>query len=305
MRIIGSTIELASAHRFEAERSVRERLQVRTRPAAEGDSFRPGAAPAERDVDKLTRLLRRYFERAEQGKDTAKLSERIDALVKRIEARMGEGQAVAVDVRYRRRESYREVEATSFRAAGSVTTADGRQIEFSQALDLARAYARTETISLKASAVVSPTGDWSPAPLESPEGREPIAPSHKPALALGGGVLGLDANQDGIIDPATEVVGASGNGFAELRQYDEDGNGFIDEGDSVFAKLAIARGGDHGVESASLGASGVGAIYLGSVATPYTVRDGAGKVTAELSRSGVYFNEDGTTGIAQQVDIVG
>ena len=295
MRIIGSTIELASTHRFEAERSVSERLRVRVRPAEGEDSFRPGDGPTDREAAKLTRLLRRYFERAERGEDTAKLSARIDALVKRIEDRSGDDQTVQVDFRYRRRESYREVEATSFRAAGSVTTADGRQIDFSQALDLARAYARTETIKLAGSAVVKLGAPASDAPAEEPA-------AVQQGLALGGGVLGLDANHDGSIDPATEVVGRSGNGFEELRQYDEDGNGFIDEGDSIFGSLAVAKASSgEGVESASLAERGIGAIYLGSVATPFTVRDASGAVTGQLSRSGVYLNEDGTTGIAQQI----
>ncbi len=305
MRIVASTIELASVHRFEAEYSVRERLQVRIRPASEGDSFQPGSGAVDRQIDKLTRLLRRYFERAEEGKDTAKLSEKIDALVKRIEARIGDEPSVRVDLRYRRRESYREVEATSFRAAGSVTTVDGRQIDFTQALDLARAYARIETYSLKASAIVSP----GPAPASSPpadsvEGADEAPTAPRQALAVGGGVLGLDANGDGAIDPATELVGGSGNGFAEVSRYDEDGNGFIDEGDSIFGQLAVVRSDTTGLEAGSLASGGIGAVYLGSVATPYTVRDSSGSVAAQLSRSGIYFNEDGTTGIAQQVNVV-
>lgn len=302
MRIVGSNIQLASAHLFEAQLSVRERLQVRLRPAGDEDSFRPEHPSTDRDVDKLTKLLRRYFERAERGESTEKLSQRIDALVKRIEARLSEEPSVRIDVRYRRQESYREVEATSFRASGSVTTADGRQIDFAEALDLARAYARTETVSLRATALV-PSGS-EPTPTEAPETPAAADESPRQALALGGSVLGLDANADGHIDPATELVGGSGNGFAELQAYDQDGNGFIDEGDEVFGKLALVSSGEDGLASTSLAEGGVGAIYLESVATPYTFRGADGDVSAQLSRSGIYLNEAGTTGMVHQIDVV-
>jgi hypothetical protein len=281
MNIIASTIELSSAHLFAARRSVREETEFRILPVEDGDRDRRGPPVPAREVDQVTRLLRRYFERSIAGKDTAKLSERIDALVKRIEARLAE--AATVEVR-RREESYREVELTRFRAAGSVTTADGREIDIAAALDLARAFARSGT-----SLTVT----------EPDSGDRTLTTG----LAVGGGILGLDLNEDGVVDPATEVVGASGDGFAELARYDDDGNGFIDGGDSVFRRLAVLATGDQGIESASLADRGVGAVYLGSVSAPFTVRGPAGEVTAELTRTGIYLNEDGTTGVALQLGV--
>jgi hypothetical protein len=300
MRIIASNIQLSSAHRFEAQHTVQEQLKVALHPVQ--DSFAPGAR-GDRDVEKLIKLLKRYLDGRSKGGDDEKVADKIDRLVKRIEQRQADG-AVRFDVKYRRQESYREVEATSFRASGSVATADGRQIDFSAALDLARGYARTETISLRATGTLNP---GAPPPESAPPAASADAaapPASQQALSLGGSVLGLDANGDGQIDVATELVGQSGNGFSDLAQYDEDGNGFIDEGDSVFNKLALVDRGANGLTADTLAVRGVGAIYTGSVSTPYRYTDGSNQTVANLSRSGVYLNENGTTGIAQQVDVL-
>ncbi|MDX2060783.1 MAG: hypothetical protein SFV24_23430 [Gemmatimonadales bacterium] len=324
MRIVAANVQLSSAHLFEARQTVSERTTVRIGPRAEEccghrDRFDRGNGAGD-EIDQLQRLLRKLFRKSAEGKDTERLERKIDALVERIEARGGDDAPTfrfAVD--YRRRETYRETEATSFRASGSVTTDDGRQIDFAQALDLARVYARTEAISLRATGTFQP-GSSSPAPLPGPTtgtGEASVAttptagttapesaPATQPALSLGGSVLGLDADGDGTIDPQTELVGQSGNGFAELAQYDEDRNGFIDEGDSVFSRLALVDRTAEGLTAATLTEKGVGAIYTASVATPHTYTDAGNRPVAQLARSGVYLNENGTTGIAQQVNVL-
>ena len=310
MRIESSHIQLSSAHLFKSQSTVQEQFQVRVKPVAQDDAFQSNAESLNHDIHLLTKLLRRYFHLTEKGQDTDRLAHRIDRLASRIRAEQAAADAgaqapqVKVSVSYQRTDSYREVEATSFQAQGSVTTKDGLQIDFSQALDLARVYARTETTSFQAKAVL--TGPAAAVASGSPTAAPPI-PAESPnqqALALAGGVLGVDRNGDGSINGSRELIGRSGDGFSELRQFDDDGNGFIDEGDAVFSKLRVVSGGTDGVATKSLADQGVGAIFLGSVATPFTARDAAGQVTAQLSRSGVYLNENGTTGIAQQVNIL-
>ena len=305
MQIIASNIELSSAHRFEAQYSVRERLKVVVHPGQ--DSF-AHEARGDHDVDKLIKLLQRYLDGRPGKGNNEQIADKIDRLVKRIEQRQGDGGGVRFDLKYRRQESYREVEATSFRATGSVATADGRQIDFTAALDLARVYARTETVSLRATGTIDPAAAapdpaLAPAPASAPVPASAPAAS-QPALSLGGSVLGLDANGDGQIDVATELVGQSGNGFAELAKFDENGNGFIDAGDSIFSKLALVDQGPNGLTADTLTVRGVGAISTGSVSTPYRYTDGSNQTVANLSRSGIYLNENGTTGIAQQVDVL-
>jgi len=338
MRIVAADVQLSSAHLFEARQTGSERTTVRIGPRAKGccgqrDRFDRGDGAGD-EIDQLQRLLRKLFRKSAEGKDTERLERKIDALVDRIEARGGdESPTFRFAVVYRRRETYRETEATSFRASGSVTTADGRQIDFAQALDLARVYARTETISLRATGTFQ-AGSSAPTPTLPPAGTSPTttadgapaattagsttttpnavtapvppesAPAVQPALSLGGSVLGLDADGDGTIDPRTELVGQSGDGFAELARYDEDQNGFIDEGDSVFSRLALVDRQADGLTAATLTEKGVGAIFTGSVATPYTYTDAGNRPVAQLARSGVYLNENGTTGIAQQVNVL-
>ncbi len=83
-------------------------------------------------------------------------------------------------------------------------------------------------------------------------------------LKSGSGFLGLDSNNNGRIDNGKELFGTqSGDGFADLARYDSDGNGWIDEGDPVYARLKVwlkdASGADKVI---SLADAGVGAIYL-------------------------------------------
>lgn len=328
MRITASTVELSSARLFEARASVTERFQVRVGPGrheARGhehqDHYLGRAESESRDVQRLISLLEKYLN-GKTHDDPAKIASKIDALVQRIEAARAEGGSertateqeapARFDLRYTRTEQYQEVEATSFRAQGSVRTADGRQIDFSQALDLARAYARTETISLRATGTVdsnaaagSGTPAAGPAAAPATPGQASAGPAAtQQALSLGGSVLGLDANGDGKIDPASELVGQSGNGFQELAAFDDDHNGFIDEGDQIFSKLALVDRSADGLTATTLAAKGVGAIYTGSVSTPFTVTDAANQPTAQIARSGIFINENGTTGIAQQVNVL-
>ena len=54
------------------------------------------------------------------------------------------------------------------------------------------------------------------------------------SLGKGSGFLALDKNGDGIVNDGTELFGTkSGDGFADLAEYDEDGNGWIDEDDGT------------------------------------------------------------------------
>ena len=52
--------------------------------------------------------------------------------------------------------------------------------------------------------------------------------------------LALDKNGNDKIDDGNELFGVnSGDGFAELSEYDEDGNNWIDENDAIFNDLRV------------------------------------------------------------------
>jgi hypothetical protein len=95
------------------------------------------------------------------------------------------------------------------------------------------------------------------------------------------------------------------DGFAELARHDDDTNGFIDAGDAVYARLLAfgkdARGAD---VLTPLSALGIGALHLGSVATPFSVNTAANETLAVVRRSGLWIGEDLSAGTLQQLDLV-
>ena len=48
---------------------------------------------------------------------------------------------------------------------------------------------------------------------------------------------------------------------------------------------------------------GVGALYLDSVETPFSLTDSENRLLAQVRASGVYLREDGGVGTLQQVDL--
>jgi len=109
-----------------------------------------------------------------------------------------------------------------------------------------------------------------------------------------------------MINHGGELFGAlSGNGFAELAQYDDDRNGFIDETDSVFNKLKVWLHADNG-ESQLIGLlqANVGAMYLGHIETTFDIKDQQNVLQARIRNSGIFITETGAVGTVQQLDLV-
>ena len=124
-------------------------------------------------------------------------------------------------------------------------------------------------------------------------------------LASGSGFLALDKDGDGKVSDGGELFGTqSGNGFADLAQYDEDGNGWIDEGDTAFAQLKIWAQGEHGQDQLlSLTEAGVGALFLGSQSTEFSLKDNQHQLQGQVRQTGVFLRENGTAGTLQQIDL--
>lgn len=96
----------------------------------------------------------------------------------------------------------------------------------------------------------------------------------------------------------------SGNGFADLAAYDSDGNGWIDEADEVFDKLRIWSKGANGRDVlVGLGVAGVGAIYLGSADTEFSLNSAKNNTNAVIRQTGVFLYENGNAGTIQHVDV--
>jgi hypothetical protein len=209
--------------------------------------------------------------------------------------------------------SFEESETLSVQAEGSVTTADGREIAVSMNLTMSRSFyaEQRDTLRLGDAARIDPLvvnlGEGG-AVLDGTDRFEfdlnaDGNPESLATLSSASGLLALDGNGDGRINDGRELFGAiSGNGFAELAGYDQDGNGFIDEGDPVFAKLRIWQRGSGTERLLELGEAGIGALYLGRQDGGFRLTDSANLGLGEVRSTGLYLREDGSSGTLQQID---
>lgn len=209
---------------------------------------------------------------------------------------------------------YSESETTSFSAAGTVNTADGRSLDINLNLIMSRSFtkATSEVIDYTQPVLCDPLVinlTSSPATvsdqtfffdLDADGTEEEIS-----QLSAGSGYLAFDKNGDGSINDGSELFGVkSGNGFADLMAYDSDGNGWIDEADPIFSKLQIWSLDENGNSTlTSLKKAGVGAIYLGSSDTDFALKGADNSTNAVIRRTGIFLYEDGTAGTMQQMDL--
>ena len=215
--------------------------------------------------------------------------------------------------------AYRETEKMSFEAEGIVTTADGREIHIDVELRMAREWAEEHSLSLGVQStsggeeLVDPlvinfdgqaaelTSDTFTFDLDVDGRADQIA-----MLAPGSAYLALDANGDGEINDGSELFGpTTGNGFAELAEHDDDGNGWIDENDDIFQGLRLwSQQPDGSSRLVGLGAMGVGAIYLGHAHTEFQLNDEDNTNLGQVTDTGIYLHEDGRVGTIQELDLV-
>ncbi|MET0356122.1 MAG: hypothetical protein ABW044_05050 [Cellvibrio sp.] len=152
-------------------------------------------------------------------------------------------------VTYQRTERYQETEKMQFTAEGLIKTQDGKEFAFSASLSMSREYIEESNTNVRGGEakkidplVINFDGKGAQLrqtrfnfDLDSNGSEEQLATLHS-----GSGFLAFDRNGDGLINNGNELFGPnSGKGFAELAQFDEDGNHFIDEGDSIYNKLRI------------------------------------------------------------------
>jgi len=211
-------------------------------------------------------------------------------------------------------QSYQEIEETNFQAQGRVTTADGREIEFSVQSQMYRNFSshlhieKQEGVVLKDPLVVNLEG--SPAQLTVDKFAFDLdADGYDEEISFvhgNSGFLAFDQNQDGIVNNGKELFGAmTGNGFNELAQFDEDKNGWIDENDAIFSQLQIWQKDSNGFDQLSgLLEMNIGAISLASIDTEFSLKDEQNQQHGQIVSSGVYLKESGSAGTIQQIDLV-
>ena len=215
-----------------------------------------------------------------------------------------------------------EQEDTCFSTVGTVRTKDGREINFNVNVNMSRRceeYYREELnvaqFALYDPLVINLDTDVTQLSdqtfyfdLDADGEQEEIS------MLKGSGYLALDKNGDGVINDGSELFGTkNGDGFADLARYDEDGNGWIDENDSIWSKLKIWCKDENGNDVLyKLSDKGVGAICLENVSTDFTMQgdrkaqDGtrnANATNAVIRKTGIFLYENGNVGTVQHVDM--
>jgi len=207
-----------------------------------------------------------------------------------------------------------EIEETSFSTVGTVRTADGREINFNVNVGMSRAFQQqySEQVNWTAFSLCDPLVinlDTDVAELSDQTFYFDIdgdgEKDEVSGLSQGSGYLALDKNGDGQVNDGNELFGtASGDGFADLAKYDEDGNGWIDEADAIWDKLQIWCKNENGEDVLyKLADKGVGAICLQNVATEHTLKNVSGQTQGVIRNSGVFLYENGDVGTIQHVDV--
>ena len=218
------------------------------------------------------------------------------------------GNTREISWRTRISERVSESESTNVCGKGMVKTCDGREIGFDFSVAMKREYER-ETLSeesgsvqLRDPLVLSFDGKYCELSNErfSFDLDADGSAEWLPGLAGGNCFLVFDRNGNGQADNGNELFGTkSGNGFADLAKLDDDGNGWIDEADSAFSKLALWSGDSF----RSLAEQGVGALYTAAVDAPFSLKNADNELLGQIRAAGVYLMESGSAGFMQQVDL--
>lgn len=210
-------------------------------------------------------------------------------------------------------EFYSETEVTAFRTQGTVTTEDGREININFSFEMSRSFEQSMEVYTEREMVLCDPlvlnfkGDVTELSDQkfffdlNCDGRQEEI-SH---FDSNSGFLALDLNDDGRINDGSELFGTqSGDGFADLAKYDLDKNGWIDENDGVFDKLKVWTKDSDGKDVLiTLKESGVGAIYLGTANTKFSLNNLTDNVTNGIIReSGIFLMESGEANTIQHVD---
>ncbi|MDL2237036.1 hypothetical protein LJC56_04295 [Christensenellaceae bacterium OttesenSCG-928-K19] len=206
-----------------------------------------------------------------------------------------------------------ESETTTYQAQGQIKTADGQTLSVDVNLNMSRSFTSyTKTsVELKSKLVdplvinytgnaASLSGERFSFDLDVDGQMDQIH-----FAGEGSGFLALDKNNDGKINDGSELFGpSSGSGFGELRAYDKDGNGWIDENDDVFEQLVVWTKDKEGNDVMyKLKDLDIGAIYLGDTATEFSINDGDNSNKGVVRSTSFFLKENGGAGTVQHIDL--
>ncbi|MCL2663317.1 MAG: hypothetical protein FWE83_08340 [Oscillospiraceae bacterium] len=206
-----------------------------------------------------------------------------------------------------------ESEQVSYQAQGIVKTADGRTINVDINMFMSRQFVSYMGINIETTRPIDPLvinyggtaaslmGDRFMFDLTSDGNLDSLA-----VLGEGSGFLAIDWNGDGKIHDGSQLFGPStGCGFSELRQYDKDGNGWIDANDEIFDKLVVWHRDKDGNDTVfTLRELGIGAIYLGDIATEFSFKDENNQTLGIMRSTSFFLKECGGAGTVSHIDMM-
>ena len=210
---------------------------------------------------------------------------------------------------------YSEKERTSYQTTGTVVTADGKSIEFDLHFAMSRSFEKyynenyeTSVISFCDPLVINLDSTMPEVSdqkflfdLDTDGVLDTIS-----MLSNKSGYLAIDKNEDGTINDGSELFGTkSGDGFKDLAEYDDDGNGWIDEDDEIWDKLMIWCMDDSGkTELYHISEKGIGAICLKNVSSDFSLNSlKTNQTNAAVRNTGIFLYENGNVGTVQHMDL--
>lgn len=211
------------------------------------------------------------------------------------------------------RRTHTETTSLDFSAQGSIATEDGKMISFDASFIAQSSSVQVESVNLRGGdaqlkdplvLLYSGTQAELTQQVKSFDLDVDGKLDQLPSLA-NGAYVARDVNHNGTIDDGSELLGAlSGDGFADLTSLDEDGNGFIDRGDSSYDELYLFNpGGAADQQLTSLAKAEVLGLYTGSVSTPLELKSNTGELQGRVRSTGIYVTEDAGVRPMEQIDL--
>ncbi|NHQ88121.1 hypothetical protein HA050_18605 [Iodobacter sp. HSC-16F04] len=315
MRITQSQVSLSAERQFSAEQSS-STLRLQSAPAPSTEVTLSPAAHQPRsfnNMDQRVSLIKSLLESI-LGYEIKFWG--FDGELTPPETPSSSPQAESAGFSLETKYTYAETENAQFQAKGKVKTAAGMEIQFSAELSLSRSYQFSSQTEIYSGSMARPKKDplilnyaTAAATLSDQKFSFDLSSDGRPQeislLRQGSAFLALDRNEDGKINQGSELFGAqSGDGFADLAQYDNDQNGWIDEGDAVFAHLKLWIKDDSGQDQlVPLSDKGIGALFLGHAQARFNLNNSSNETLGQIRASGIYLREDGSGGSMQQIDL--
>jgi hypothetical protein len=191
--------------------------------------------------------------------------------------------------------------------SGKVKTSEGKELEFSLSLSWHEEFSqRIDLISgqiMQDPLIISFDG-MPPVLAEQFDFALTTNAQKLNYLSQNAAYLARDTNQNNLIDDGSELFGPkSGDGFAELANFDDDENGWIDSNDTIFKQLHLWKPNEEGGIVVNLEEIGIGAISLQSIETNFTSKKDINTPIANYKEASVVLGEDGNAYSLLSVDI--